>query len=104
MSEEKPACGLCGEPMPEGEEVFKFHGYSGPCPKPPLPKPTGHHIDAQGRFQSDKYPDLPPDKIVLSFNDPEAREALLVLAQSYSGKDPELTADIRKRLETPPRR
>ena len=24
--------------MPPGEEVFKFHGYSGPCPKPPLPK------------------------------------------------------------------
>jgi len=22
--------------MPEGEEMFKFHGYSGPCPKPPL--------------------------------------------------------------------
>lgn len=28
-------CELCGEPMPEGEEMFKFHGYSGPCPKPP---------------------------------------------------------------------
>jgi hypothetical protein len=25
-------CELCGEPMPPGEEVFKFHGYSGPCP------------------------------------------------------------------------
>lgn len=24
--------------MPEGEEMFKYHGYSGPCPKPPLPK------------------------------------------------------------------
>lgn len=34
-------CGLCGEPMPAGEEMFKFHGYSGPCPKPPLPpKPS----------------------------------------------------------------
>lgn len=27
-------CELCGEPMPAGEEMFKFHGYSGPCPKP----------------------------------------------------------------------
>lgn len=36
--EEKPKCGLCGEPMPEGEEMFKFHGYSGDCPKPPLKK------------------------------------------------------------------
>ena len=22
--------------MPAGETMFKFHGYSGPCPKPPL--------------------------------------------------------------------
>ena len=22
--------------MPPGEEMFNFHGYSGPCPKPPL--------------------------------------------------------------------
>lgn len=36
---EKPKCELCGEPMPAGEEMFKFHGYSGPCPKPPLPAP-----------------------------------------------------------------
>lgn len=32
-------CEVCGEPMPEGETMFKFHGCSGPCPKPPLPKP-----------------------------------------------------------------
>ena len=31
-------CELCGEPMPVGEEMFKCHGYSGNCPKPPLPK------------------------------------------------------------------
>ena len=30
-------CALCGEPMPPGEQMFYFHGYSGPCPKPPLP-------------------------------------------------------------------
>lgn len=38
----KPICRLCGEPMPPGEEMFYYHGYSGPCPKPPLsakPKP-----------------------------------------------------------------
>ena len=27
-------CELCGELMPAGETMFKFHGYSGPCPKP----------------------------------------------------------------------
>lgn len=36
----KPAtCELCGEPMPPGEEVFKYHGYSGNCPKPPKETP-----------------------------------------------------------------
>jgi hypothetical protein len=34
----KPTCELCGEPMPPGEKMFNYHGYSGPCPKPPLPK------------------------------------------------------------------
>jgi hypothetical protein len=27
-----PRCTLCGHPMPPGEEMFKYHGYSGPCP------------------------------------------------------------------------
>jgi hypothetical protein len=34
----QPTCAVCGDPMPKGEEMFKFHGYSGDCPKPPLPK------------------------------------------------------------------
>lgn len=25
-------CGLCGNPMPEGETMFQYHGFSGPCP------------------------------------------------------------------------
>ena len=33
-------CAICGDPMPAGEEMFKYHGYSGDCPKQPLPKPT----------------------------------------------------------------
>lgn len=32
-------CEICGAPMPAGEEMFKFHGYSGPCPQPPIAKP-----------------------------------------------------------------
>lgn len=40
MSDTKqPTCEICGEPMPPGEEMFKFHGYSGPCPKPAMPQP-----------------------------------------------------------------
>jgi hypothetical protein len=39
MTEESKAiCELCGEPMPPGEEMFKYHGYSGDCPKPPKAK------------------------------------------------------------------
>ena len=40
MSDESnlPRCELCGEPMPEGETMFKVHGFRGPCPKPPLPR------------------------------------------------------------------
>jgi hypothetical protein len=33
---EPAKCELCGEPMPPGEEMFNYHGYSGPCPAPPL--------------------------------------------------------------------
>lgn len=29
-------CEICGESMPQDETMFKFHGYSGPCPKPPI--------------------------------------------------------------------
>ncbi len=33
-------CQLCGEPLPAGEEMFNYHGYSGSCPKPPLVRET----------------------------------------------------------------
>ena len=33
-AKETARCKLCGEPMPEGEEMFFYHGYSGKCPKP----------------------------------------------------------------------
>ena len=42
---DKPKCELCGEPMPDGEEMFKYHGYSGPCPKPPLPRSSTPRTD-----------------------------------------------------------
>lgn len=33
MNDTKAICQLCGEPMPPGEEMFNYHGYSGECPK-----------------------------------------------------------------------
>src|SRR3990167_9914799 len=37
-------CQICGEPMPSGETMFKYHGYSGPCPKPPLLQPHQRRV------------------------------------------------------------
>ena len=37
---ETTKCRLCGEPMPESESMFAYHGLSGPCPTHPLKAPT----------------------------------------------------------------
>jgi hypothetical protein len=47
-------CELCGEPMPPGEEMFKIHGYSGPCPKPPKPRKRPAWIDAAAKECGDR--------------------------------------------------
>ena len=60
----------------------------------------GHHINKEGQFQSDLYPDLPPDKIIVSFKHQAAQPALAALAESYQEIYPELSADIRTRLRT----
>lgn len=52
-------CELCGEPMPPGESMFAYHGYSGPCPKPPKgpPKrPEGSNADEWALFLSETSP------------------------------------------------
>lgn len=55
----------------------------------------GHHIDKEGRFQSNKYPDLAPDKIIFSFKDDAARMGLLEFATWT--EDKELGEDILRR-------
>ena len=52
---ERPKCIICGEPMPEGEEMFKFHGYSGNCPKPPLPKSDTQRTEKESKEVSFMY-------------------------------------------------
>lgn len=49
MSKTKAVCKLCGEPMPAGEEMFNYHGYSGGCPNPPLPRKTPDWIIAAAK-------------------------------------------------------
>ena len=60
----------------------------------------GHHINSEGQFHTDKYPDLAPDKIVLSFKDLDARYVLAYYAWVHKDHDPELCEDISKRLKT----
>jgi len=52
----------------------------------------GHHINEKGQFQSDKYPDLAPNKIVLSFNDKAAKIALHAYVAHTEDRD--LAEDI----------
>lgn len=49
-------CELCGEPMPNGEEVFRYHGYSGPCPKKPIPR-NRQECDCDGYHTFDELYD-----------------------------------------------
>jgi len=58
----------------------------------------GHHINDKGQFQSDKFPDLAPDKIVLSFKDAAAQLALLEFVSRT--EDRELAKDIFERIQT----
>ena len=56
----------------------------------------GHHINEHGQFQSDRHPDLPPNKIILSFRDQAAREALKTYARFTPDND--LARDITRAL------
>ena len=62
----------------------------------------GHHINDKGDFQSDKYPDLLPNKIVLSFKDKVAQRALYLYAANT--EDLTLAEDIFKVLRKMKRR
>ena len=79
MIDHRPKCELCGESMPEGEEMFKYHGHSGPCPKPPLPKTkTGVQVIADERKRQIESEGWTPE------HDDEHNEAELTeAARSY---------------------
>ena len=55
------------------------------------------HVNTLGQFQSDQYPDMLPDKIVLSFRDPAAIEALHAFAELT--EDDDLAVALVKRLD-----
>lgn len=76
--ETSATCSLCGEPMPEGEQMFNYHGFSGPCPKPPLPKPiTTEQLDKlqfgkelHERPRADNRAQLAYETFLAGFNPP----------------------------------
>jgi hypothetical protein len=76
-------CSICGEPMPDGEEMFKFHGYSGECPKPPLPRP-GAIITPE---DSD-YAAFPVDAEYVAKHKPQAGGYYVVYADGYKSWSP----------------
>ena len=59
----------------------------------------GSHFDEDGAFQSDKHPDMPPDRIRLNLANSRSVRALRLLAEDYMDKDPELAADLNFRLD-----
>ena len=117
------ACELCGEPMPPGEEMFKYHGYSGPCPKPPLPAasaPAGpptqpetpylgagafdlqahlSEVEAENRQLSREWYDKTRHVGQLLIEVETLRSALQTTVMTLEAKDilPELCAELRRR-------
>lgn len=68
-------CAICGDPMPPGEESFRYHGFSGPCPKPPLEKPLRDGTIPTRMFDPKN---IPPDEPVFVLRAQDALAAELV--------------------------
>lgn len=78
-------CELCGEPLPEGEEMFRYHGYSGPCPKPPLPSTTQDTIRNKVAEIIWRGQPAKPDGLEVAFA--KADEILNLLAPTTKKRD-----------------
>jgi len=89
-------CTICGEPMQPGEEMFKFHGSLGPCPKPPLAKmkPVAEiaaRDDRDGTFWLDVKVDRAPyhsaGPFLSAAERDRAKDDLLSMLRSVGGSD-----------------
>jgi hypothetical protein len=58
----------------------------------------GSHINADGEFQSDKYPTCPSGKVPLSVKDPMAQDLLWEYAQRRRSVDAEFSDDLETSL------
>lgn len=59
----------------------------------------GAHINADGQFQSDKYPTCPPGKVPLSVKDKTAQDLLWEYAQRRRAVDAEFSYDLEAALK-----
>jgi len=59
----------------------------------------GSHINADGEFQSDKFPTCPAGKVPLSTKDPTAQDLLWEYAQRRRDVDEEFSDDLEKALK-----
>lgn len=90
MSTKENKCTLCGEPMPKGEEMFQYHGYSGDCPKKPIDKKPDHYM-----MQFFKFSHLPDHLKTVSSD----FHTLAVVIDKNFPENPEKTMALRKLLE-----
>ena len=60
----------------------------------------GHHIDDQNRFQSDKHPETPANRIRMNLENPKSLRALVACAEDHRGDDPEFADDLMTCLRT----
>jgi hypothetical protein len=79
---EQAKCGLCGEPMPPGEEMFNYHGLSGPCPKAPATPPPPEAGAIPGPTERDRNIDI--------------NGWYALVCDSYSGADQQVQSLIRR--------
>lgn len=97
---EKATCVICGEPMPPGEEMFKYHGYSGDCPKPPLARDDRHPLSTKlrARWQSSSSAVIDGDGDI--YHGQLFGEASTLMAEAAAEID-RLTALLNKRSDNP---
>lgn len=59
----------------------------------------GHHLTEDGKFQSDKFPDLPEGYVAVKIG-PKTWLGLRLIAKKYEESKPEFSADLVAALET----
>jgi hypothetical protein len=87
---------ICWCGVERTQHTAHLHAYERTIPCPTCS--TRPHINADGKFQSDKYPTCPPGLVPLSTKDPAAQPLLWEYAQQHRSVDADFSADLETRL------